>query len=175
MSPMPTTDAAALLAAYDAQLRTDAETPSALDVRLLGPLRLVVFPGGRGFITYADLGGLDEAGLRDLVPAALARYRDDPAITTGEWKTRGHDHAPGLDGILRANGFVAEERESIMLGEARALAVDVPLPAGVTLRRVTAEADVRAMSAMQDEVFGVAVSADRADAILHRLRLDDGM
>ncbi|OUD94531.1 hypothetical protein CMMCAS05_03780 [Clavibacter michiganensis subsp. michiganensis] len=175
MSPMPTTDAAALLAAYDAQLRTDAETPSALDVRLLGPLRLVVFPGGRGFITYADLGGLDEAGLRDLVPAALARYRDDPAITTVEWKTRGHDHAPGLDGILRANGFAAEERESIMLGEARALAVDVPLPAGVTLRRITAEADVRAMSAMQDEVFGEAVSADRADAILHRLRLDDGM
>lgn len=141
----------------------------------LGPLRLVVFPGARGFVTYRDLGGLDEAGLRELVPRALARFRDDAAIATVEWKTRGHDHAPGLDAILRANGFVPEETESIMLGEARALAVDVPLPAGVTLGRITAEADVRAMSAMQDEVFGDQVSSDHADAILHRLGLDDGM
>ena len=41
-----------------------------------------------------------------------------------------------------------------MIGEARALAVDVVLPDGVTLRRVTEESDVRAMAAMQDEVFG---------------------
>jgi ribosomal protein S18 acetylase RimI-like enzyme len=171
----PSTAAARLLAAYDAQLRTDSETPNALDVRVLGPLRLAVFPGGRGFVTYADLGGLDEAGLRELVPSALARFRDDPAITTVEWKTRGHDRAPGLDGILRANGFVPEEPESIMLGDARALALDVPLPAGVTLRHITAEADVRAMSAMQAEVFGDVDSADQADAMIRRLALDDGM
>ena len=37
------TDAATLLAAYDEQLRTDAETPSALSVTVHGPLRLVTF------------------------------------------------------------------------------------------------------------------------------------
>jgi hypothetical protein len=46
-----------LLAAYDEQLRTDAETPSALAVAHLGPLRLVTFAGARGFVTYRDLGG----------------------------------------------------------------------------------------------------------------------
>lgn len=45
------------LQAYDQQLRTDAETPSARDVTLLGPLRLVTFDGGRGFITYQNLKG----------------------------------------------------------------------------------------------------------------------
>src|SRR5688500_1664540 len=54
--------AAALLAAYDEQLRTDAETPSALVVEQLGPLRLVDFGGGRGFVTYRDLGGADADG-----------------------------------------------------------------------------------------------------------------
>ena len=53
-----------------------------------------------------------------------------------------------------------------MIGEARRLAVDVPLPDGVTLRRVTSEADVRAMSAMADEGFGDPVSTERADAVL---------
>lgn len=46
-----------LLAAYDQQLRTDAETPSAVAVERLGPLRLVTFAGGRGFVTYQDLAG----------------------------------------------------------------------------------------------------------------------
>jgi hypothetical protein len=45
------------LEAYDRQLRTDAETPSAIAVQRLGPLRLVTFAGGRGFVTYQDLGG----------------------------------------------------------------------------------------------------------------------
>ena len=43
------------------------------------------------------------------------------------------------------------------------------------MRRITAEADVRAMSAMQDEVFGDPVSDEMADALLRRLGLDDGM
>jgi len=168
-------DTAYLLAAYDEQLRTDAETPSAVSVTRHGPLRLVTFAGGRGFITYRDLGGADAGTIRRLVPEALAHYRADPEINRVEWKTRGHDHAPGLHDALLENGFVADEPESIMLGEARLLAVDVPLPDGVTLRRVTEEADVRAMSAMQDEAFGDPVSEHMADALLHRLALDDGM
>ena len=62
-----------------------------------------------------------------------------------------------------------------MIGEARRLAVDVPLPDGVTLRTVTGDADVRAMCLMLDEAFGEQVSARMADALLHRLSLDDGM
>ena len=168
-------DAATLLAAYDDQLRTDAETPSALSVTLLGPLRLVTFARGRGFITYRDLGGADADGVRQLVDAALEHFRAESEISRVEWKTRGHDHAPGLHEALLDNGFEPDEPESIMIGEARGLAVDVELPEGVTLRRVTEEADARAMAAMQDEVFGDPVSDEMGDALVRRLSLDDGM
>ena len=164
-----------LLAAYDDQLRTDAETPSAIAVTRLGPVRLVSFAGGRGFVTYPDLLGLDAAELSTLIARALEHYRQDPQITEVEWKTRGHDRAPGLHEALLANGFEPDDPESIMIGEARALDVEVPLPRGVTLRRVTDDANVRAMSAMQDAVFGDPVSEHMADALLRRLALDDGM
>ena len=62
-----------------------------------------------------------------------------------------------------------------MIGPASALTVDVQLPPGISLRRVTEERDIRAMSAMQDEVFGDSVSDGNADAILRRVALDDGM
>jgi predicted N-acetyltransferase YhbS len=60
-----------------------------------------------------------------------------------------------------------------MLGEARALAVEVEQPTGVTLRRVTDEPDVRAMCAMQAEAFGDDDFDDMAQALLCRLADDD--
>lgn len=169
------TDPATLLAAYDEHLRTDAETPSAVAVTHLGPLRLITFAGGRGFVTYRDLAGAGTDEIAALVDAALTHYRDDPGIERVEWKTRGHDHAPGLHDTLLQRGFEPGETESIMIGEARALAVDVALPPEVALRRVDAETDIRAMAAMQDEVFGDPASDEQADALLRRLTLDDGM
>lgn len=162
-------DAAALLAAYDEQLRTDAETPSAIDVTRHGPLRLVTFSGGHGFITYQNLDGLNADGIRKLAGDALAHFEAQPEITEVEWKSRGHDRAPGLHEALLEHGFIPDEPESIMLGEAQLLAVEVALPDGVTLRQVTDEQDVRAMSAMSDEVFGDPVSVDRADSLIQRL------
>ncbi len=164
-----------LLTAYDQQLRTDAETPSALGVERLGPLRLVTFAGGRGFVTYQDLDGASARTIAQWVVEALAFYRSDPTIVRVEWKTRGHDHAPGLHEALLGNGFEPDETESVMIGPATALNVDVPLPPGVSLRRVSEERDIRAMSAMQDHVFGDSASDGNADAILRRVALDDGM
>jgi hypothetical protein len=170
-----TNDAARFLAAYDEYLRTDAETPSAIRVARHGSLRLVTFMHGRGFITYQELGVRDAASIRQLVAGVVAYYEADPGINCVEWKTRGHDDAPGLHEVLLEHGFSADEPESIMIGEARALSIDVPLPEGVTLRRITEVSDVRAMSAMQDEVFGDPVSDEGADALLHPLSLRDGM
>ncbi|WP_159797033.1 GNAT family N-acetyltransferase [Puerhibacterium puerhi] len=163
-----------LLAAYDDQLRTAAETYDAVAVTRHGPLHLATFRGGRGFVTYRDLAGADAAGVRDLVAAAREHFAADPAVTRAEWKTRGHDHAPGLHDALVEHGFEPDEPESVMVGEASALAVDVPLPDGVTLRRVTAEADVRAACAMQDEVFGGPPRPEMADDVLRRLAAGDG-
>ena len=165
------TTRARFLAAYDSQLRTDAETPTAIAVTRLGSLRLVTFAGGRGFITYQNLGDLN---FRALVPEALDHFRSDPGIGQVEWKSRAHDVAPGLHEALVENGFTPDEPESIMIGEASALAVDVPLPEGVTLRKVTEEPDVRAMSEMQGEVFG-GPFRDETAALLRRMSLDDGM
>jgi hypothetical protein len=163
------------LAAYDEQLRASAETPSAVATTMLGPLRLVTFTGGRGFITYKAPDAADGESLRDLVPEALAHYSADPEIVRVEWKSRGHDRTPGLHEALLENGFVPDEPESIMIGEAAALAVDVPLPDGVTLRQITEESEVRAMSAMQDEAFGEPLSTEMADATVARLARGDGM
>lgn len=171
-------DPAALLQAYDDELRTDAETPSALAVELLGPLRLVEFTGGRGFITYRDLGGADADGIEHLVDAALARFRDQTACTEVEWKTRGHDCAPGLHEALVTRGFAPEETESIMIGPLAVLA-DAPVPAGVVIRRATEPDDVRAVCAAVDRAFGEDVDPVRAEAILARLEREadraDGM
>lgn len=164
-----------LLTAYDQQLRTDAETPSAVAVERLGPLRLVTFAGGRGFVTYQDLAGADASKIARWVAETVAFYRADPEIVRVEWKTRGHDNAPGLHEALLENGFEPDETESVMIGDASALDVDVDLPRGVSLRRVTDETDNRAMSAMQDEVFGSPASDGNAEAILRRMARGDGM
>jgi ribosomal protein S18 acetylase RimI-like enzyme len=163
------------LEAYDRQLRTDAETPSAVAVTRLGPLRLVTFAGGRGFVTYQDLGGADAATIARWVEEVLAHYRIDGSITRVEWKTRGHDHAPGLHERLVESGFAPGQPESIMIGEAALLAVDVPLLKGIHFRRVTSEQDVRALSAMHADVFGGGFAEEMAAALLRRLGFRDGM
>lgn len=164
-----------LLAVYDAQLRTDAETQDATSTTCHGPLRLAVLGGGRGFVTYRDLGGADVDGIRRLVREALDHYRADADINEVEWKTRAHDDAPGLHEALVDEGFNPDESESIMIGEAQALAVEVSLPDGVRLRRVTNEGDVSAMSAMQSDVFGGPDPDPMTRALMRRISLDDGM
>lgn len=175
------TDAAALLAAYDDQLRRDAEVQSASTREELGPLLLATYLGGRGFITYRSLDVDDapasEASVRRLVEQARAHFEAMPGVRRVEWKTRGHDHAPGLHDALVSHGFHPDEPESVMVGEASLLAVEVELPPGVVVRRVTEEGDVRRMLAMQAEVFGESPELERemAEQVLHRLRSRDDM
>ena len=172
-------DPAALLAAYDSQLRREAEVPSALSTTELGPLVLATYLGGRGFITYRSLdtvtGPATAESVQALVSGALAHFRDQPEITRVEWKTRGHDHAPGLHEALLAAGFVPEEPESVMVGEAHLLAVELSLPEGVEIRRAVDEDDVARIERVAGEIFG-----DDPDEIekqvaevLQRFRVDD--
>ncbi|WP_029210598.1 GNAT family N-acetyltransferase [Arsenicicoccus bolidensis] len=161
-----------LLARYDAQLRDEAELVSAGTKERHGPVLWGVYRGVRGFVTYRDLGGLDAARIEQLVQETLEHYRSDERITRVEWKTRGHDVAPGLHDALVTQGFVPGAPESVMIGEAAKLAVDVPLPDGaaVELRRVESEADVRRLCEAADEAFGEAVPG-MADELLDRLAL----
>jgi hypothetical protein len=98
-------DSASLLAAYDSQLRTDAETPGAVSVARQGPLRLVTFDGGRGFITYRDLDGAEADAISRMVGEALAHFQANSEITKVEWKTRG-DSTEFSRPILERSGLV---------------------------------------------------------------------
>ena len=169
------TDVDAYLRAYDEQLRTDAETPSAVAVTRMGPLRLVTFRGGRGFVTYPRPMGDDVPRVASLVGAALEHYRGDPEITRVEWKTRSHDALPRLHDELVAHGFEEQETEAVMIGPARLLDVDVTPPADVRLRQVADAADVRAMTMAEDGAFDISAAEETADALLRRLARRDGM
>lgn len=147
-------DDAGLLAAYDDQLRMDAEMRSLINVTRHGPLLWGTFHGGRGFVSYRSLGTPSDAELEHLITATIQHYRTDPETTEFEWKTRGHDGVPALDPLLRKHGFAAEDLESVMIGEAASIATDVPVPKGVSLRNVTSREDIAAMVSMQSSVFG---------------------
>ncbi|MDO9456756.1 GNAT family N-acetyltransferase [Nocardioides sp.] len=161
-------DTAALLTAYDAQLRGAAEIPSAERLDRHGPLVWGRFAGGRGFVTYHDLGGATGEALRELVATTADHYRSDPGITRVEWKTRGHDHAPGLHDLLVEHGFEPDEPETVMVGRTEDLVSDVSLPDGVSIRQVSEPDDVRRMCLMADIAFGDE-SPGMAEALLSRL------
>ncbi|GAS97485.1 uncharacterized protein RMCC_4451 [Mycolicibacterium canariasense] len=140
--------------AYDGSLRTGAEMLGAHTVSRIGPLWLATFAEGRGFVTYRDLSGADSASTRSLVASALTHFESDPEVVEVEWKTRSHDDAPDLEAALTEHGFVPGVAESVMVGTAESLAVEVPVPEGVLLRRINSERDIRRMAQMQSEVFG---------------------
>ena len=145
-----------LLAEYDDALRTEAEMQGAETVQRSGPLWIGRFRGGRLFVTYREL---DDAAPRVREVAAI--LAGDDSIAHAEWKTRSHDHAPGLADALTAAGFVPEESESVMLGEAAAL-IDADPPGGVSVRMLTTPEDIRSALDMQDAVFGGTPRADSA-------------
>ncbi|WP_161883000.1 GNAT family N-acetyltransferase [Deinococcus alpinitundrae] len=158
-----TDTASALLEAYDAQLREEAEVLSADHIDRLGPLWLGTF-GDLGFVSYRSLDGIADAALDSLIAETIAHFGTDPHIQEFEWKTRGHDAPADLPQRLTAQGFQAEDPETVMLGEALALARPVELPGGVTLRRIDNQADpypdlLQAATA-QVLAFGAPSSAD---------------
>ncbi len=148
MWPVP--DATELLTAYDTQLRGVAEVEGADTHDRVGPLWRAVHRD-RGFVSYESLAGHDVAAL---VTATVAFFRDETDVPTFEWKTRGHDDLPTLEPSLRDAGLQPEEVETVMVGEAAALAVDVPLREGLSVRRLRTPDELAAASAVSLAVFG---------------------
>ena len=143
--PAPT----ALLLAYDTQLRARDRTGTA---EWDGPLLRSTGPHG-GFIGYRDLGGLDGPELD-----ALIAQQVDFFAARGErfeWKHHSHDLPADLPQRLSAAGFVAQERETVLIGAAAPLASPAPdLPDGVRIRRTTDAADFAAIEALNGVVWG---------------------
>lgn len=162
-------DAGTLLALYDAQLRTSAEMVGADSVQRIGPLWLGVFAGASGFISHEDLGDVPTEDLDELVEAALDHFRAVDGVTEVEWKTRSHDHTPGLRVALAAAGFVEGEEESVMIGPAEALAVDIELPPGVTVCRAQGGDDLRKVAGALDLAFGDSSGSEGREDLARRL------
>lgn len=147
------TATAALLAAYDQQMRGAPPTPpSGVTYEHDGPLLRIVGQH-RGLVS-----GPQDLGVRGTeLDRLIARQRDYFAARgeAVEWKTRGHDLPADLPERLPATGFVPEERETVVVGLAEEMAVREPVtPAGVAIRRVTADADMCRIAAMESAVWG---------------------
>jgi GNAT superfamily N-acetyltransferase len=149
---MPELDAAALLAAYDTQLRGQAPDPMPVGWRVEpdGPV-LRHFTEHGGFVGYRSVADLPPAEL----DALIARQRDVFAARGEqvEWKWHEHDLPADLPDRLRAAGFEPEERETVVVGLAEPLTGEPVLPEGVRLRQVADRVDLDKIAAMEGEVW----------------------
>jgi hypothetical protein len=149
---MPDVDA--LLAAYDTQMRS-AETgglPAGVRAERDGPIVRLVGQH-RGFISSPSNLAIVGAEL----DALIARQREYFAGRgeAVEWKTRAYDRPADIVARLRAQGFVAEETETVLVGLATEMAFPLaPLPERVLIRRTTARRDMERIAAMESKVWG---------------------
>jgi GNAT superfamily N-acetyltransferase len=165
-------DPAALLIAYDTQLRARVPDPmpAGMAVERDGPVLRVVGLDRGGFVTYRDVSALSGQKLDELI----ARQRDRFAARGEqvEWKLHGHDLPADLPDRLMAAGFVPEEQETVLIGLAAPLAqLAAEPPPGVRLREVTERADLNKIAAMEQAVW----NDDRgwlADALEKELAAD---
>lgn len=129
---------------------------------------------GAGSLTPASRAGT--ALQSGSVPAGTPVRTPRRPLSTLEWKTRSHDGLPGLGEALRAAGFTEGEEESVMIGDAAALAVEVPLPDGVSLRQVLTLEDALALCIAAEDAFGgsAADAPRRAADLMGRLARGNG-
>jgi hypothetical protein len=145
-------DRQAVLATFDEQIRRQpvAEVPGARVEAEEVVVRLVAGEGGRSMVTWSRL---DETSADAVIAATIDRF-SRLGVGEWEWKHYSYDRPADLPGRLLAAGFTAEPPEALMVAEVAGLARDVPPPAGVQLRPVTEPADVDALVAVHNAVFG---------------------
>ena len=147
-------DVSELRAAYDAQVRTHVSDPLPRGVRVErdGPLLRFFGLGGRGFVVYRDLEGLEGADLDELIARQVRVFAEQGERF--EWKLHGHDSPMDLPQRLRAAGFVPEDTETIVIAPVADIAGEAPLPEGVSLREVTSRGNFERIAALEQAVWG---------------------
>jgi GNAT superfamily N-acetyltransferase len=151
-----TLDAAAVLSAYDAQVRRGLHSDgSGALVEPAGSVVRYTSVGGWGWsgVVWSDL----DAATADGVIADQVRFFAGRGERF-EWKHYSYDQPSDLEERLIAAGFVGEEPESLMVANAAEIAgnaaADAPLPDGLRLVRVTDEAGLDLVAQVHDQVFG---------------------
>lgn len=147
-------DTAAVLAAFDQQIRRDAGPDGGVDAGSViehdtGIVRSVSDSDGWNGVRWADLGDLD-------VDAAIVAQVERFARIgrSWEWKYYSYDRPADLPARLLAAGFTAEPVEALLVAEIADLDLSVRPPAGVELRPVVDAEDARALVSVGNEVFG---------------------
>jgi GNAT superfamily N-acetyltransferase len=146
-------DPAALLRAYDTQLRgrLAEELPKGVRAEPDGPLlRMIGDPHG-GFIDYRDLAGLHGADLDELIARQVQVFAERGERF--EWKLHAHDLPQDLAQRLVAAGFVPEDEESVLIAPVAAIATEPRAPDGVRLHEVTARVDFDRIAAMEEAIW----------------------
>ena len=146
-------DVAALLSAYDQQLRgvLPDQPPEGVIVERDGPLVRFLDPKSGGFVGYRDLGGLEGADLDELIARQVRLFAE--RAEEFEWKLHAHDLPADLAQRLLAAGFVPEELETVVIAPVAKVVGEVRLPDGVSLREVTGRADLERIAAMEEAIW----------------------
>jgi len=146
-------DTAALLAAFDEQLRgtLSGRLLEGEQVERIGPLHCLFGAPGGGFVDYRDLAGLEGAGLDELIARCVAFFA--ARGERFEWKLFGHDQPADLAQRLGAAGFTPEERETVVIAPVASIAAEPELPPGVALREVTERADLDRIAAFEASIW----------------------
>src|SRR3982751_5600662 len=149
-------DTAALLAAYDAQMRRPAgPVPTGMTYETDGPVLRIV--GGH----VGRIRSPHDVGVTGLELDRLIARQQDYFRARGqalEWKVAAHDRPAELPEHLVAAGFVPTAPATVLVGPAAEVAVGPALPGGVALRRVSEAADLRRIADLHTEVLGFDLS-----------------
>lgn len=142
-------DKAAVLRAYDSQLRRSTDPPApGWTVELLddpAPLVRMTAPEGSQWgdgIVWSDL---DESNADAAIASTIAYFRG--LGRTFEWKHHGYDGPADLRDRLRAAGLEPDDEEALVAGEVeevRARLTSAAALEGVTVRRLRDDPDGRA-------------------------------
>lgn len=151
--PATSSTAARLLATFHTQVRlADRDVDPSSVVDRDGPVHrsYPADPGEHGaFVENPE-------GLGDDPAAWVARQRDF-FVARGqrvEWKTYSYDEPAGLGALLEAAGFVREDDEALMLGEAESMVGLAPaLERGLVVRAVASDEDVALVAGLHEEVW----------------------
>jgi ribosomal protein S18 acetylase RimI-like enzyme len=150
---MGTMSPAELLALYDSRLRPWVDPEPAAGVRYERFGGLVRVTGRvEGFVETGPDVGLDGEEL----DAVIALHRDHFAARGErmEWKTRAHDRPGDLTDRLRRAGFVPQEPETVLIGEAARMTEAGGSPDRVLVRRTMERRDFEGVAALESAVWG---------------------
>jgi GNAT superfamily N-acetyltransferase len=143
-------DTAAVLAAFDEQLRRRPEAGPADHVENGAQVTRVVSDGdGWSGVIWSSL---TEADADAVITAQIRRFA--ALGQAWEWKHYSYDRPADLPARLRAAGFTPDPAETVLVAGIADLAREPDPPAGVELVPVTSQKEAEALVAVHDQVFG---------------------